>query len=287
MLEERTTRGAAPEAMTAVAAGRAVEEARLVEAVLDGSTKAWHELVERYAPRIRRILVQMLACPDDVDSAFVRVLEVLYRSKLASYGARAPLGAWIAAVCRSAAMDEVRAARGRRTPPRGLTGLCPRDRLVFRLYFWEGHDYAAIQHRLRALGSSWTAPDIAWSLDRIRGSITPGAFRRSLYERAALGGACAARELLHRDAVHHDDLRRSAALDPEQRLLREEERTLAAKVRRFVNALPDEERAVFWLWVDRRWTVRRIAEHRGIAPRRVYTTLERVRRRVRAAIPLD
>jgi RNA polymerase sigma factor (sigma-70 family) len=69
---------------------------------------------------------------------------------------------------------------------------------------------------------------------------------------------------------------------PDAALMEKEAQRNAAKVRKLIEKLPEEERRILALRFDRGWTAARIAEELGLeSPRRAYTIIERGLRQLR------
>lgn len=246
----------------------------LAREVRDGSLPAWHTFIERYSGLLYSVLRHYFHDAEELRSAFVDVLDTLYRSKLAAYRGESALSTWLVCVTRNAAIDTLRKREGRQQGRRdgSLTEI---ERAVRRLHKSQGLDVDAIVHRLNQERGSVDRATVLEALSRIE--ELSGNSRRG----DALNLAAARlEELLERLPAEAD-----AAGPPwsaEIRLMESETRRTHAMLRELIGRLPADEQRVLFLRFVEGWTANRIARELGIhGPRRVYSLLERSFRTLR------
>jgi RNA polymerase sigma factor (sigma-70 family) len=268
---------------------RVHEDLALIEMILGGSTAHWHTFVDRYAGLIYSVIRRQLYAEteDDVRTAFVDVLEALYRGKLAEFRGSSELSTWLIVVSRGKALDHLRHLQGRRKHPQGWDQLSPLEQLVFRYHFVEGLGFDAVIQSLRSAGTKANAESIAHAVLKIEATIDKHLLRRLESDAKAPALGVVSGRLL--DYMKHMEFERDRAEDdPDDGFARDGIEKMASRVRELLSELSEEEREVVRMRFEEGWTAQRIARERGLSgQRRVYTILDGALRKLRRLLDRD
>jgi RNA polymerase sigma factor (sigma-70 family) len=217
---------------------------------------------------------------------YVDILEELYKEKLQRYEGSSPLSAWLTVVVRRRSLDALRARYGRVRPPKGLDELSGLEQLLFQLHHVERLGIPVIATLLPWHGYDATAEDITRAIVRIEETIDARYLRRlddTHFARVnGTGGYRVLRYVIEARINYEHRVSRNA---PDRSLLEHEAKRTAERVRELVRALPERERRVIELRFDKGMRAREISEALGLGGRRkTYTIIDRVIRRMRAAL---
>lgn len=259
------------------------QDLKLVRDIIRGSTEAWQALAVRYAGLIFSVLRRYIFDEDDRRTVYVDILERLHRGKLATYQGRALLSTWLAVVARRAAQDFLRKNYGRRELPSGIQKLSPLDRNIFRFYYIDGMDFHAVRHWANEQGALLSAEELADILRRIDRALDDRTMRRIAYDLGATSvGAISGRMLEYMNEYRARAESTSAQWNPESALIEKEARKTIAAVSEALRKLPEEDRRVLELRMDRGWTAHRIAEELALSnEQQAFTAIRRGIRRLR------
>jgi RNA polymerase sigma factor (sigma-70 family) len=260
----------------------------MTERIRSGDVASWHAFLEQFSRLILAALRQNMytADDDDIHTVYVELLEVLYDSGFSSYNGKSSLSTWLTLITRSRALDWVRKKKGRRRLPEGHKKLDEFEQQIFRLFYIEGVSFAALLPALNWEKDERSVDDVAAAIGHIEEVVDPRYLKRRHYEQhARIAGADTGRELeflIHaRDAYR----RATAAAPPDAGLLEEEKRDLLERVEELKSRLSDEERTIIDMKFGEGLTAKEIAERLEMeGPRRVYTVIERVLRRMQGAL---
>lgn len=261
------------------------EDLALVRSILEGSSTAWRDFVERYSGLIHAVVRRYLYSvgPDEVQSLFVDALESLRNRKLATYEGRAALSTWLTLVVRTEVLDHLRRRFGRREVPLALRKLGEMDRTIFRLYYVEGHGFGEVRARLGRNGEPLPISRMLAALRRIEDRLDSRWLRRLSYDlHAQSTGAASGRLLLYLAHVRREFQENAGAHSPDYHLMQREAQKNVARVQTAIERLGEEDRKILTLRYERGWSAKRIAEELGLpSPRGVYTVLDSIVRRLR------
>jgi RNA polymerase sigma factor (sigma-70 family) len=262
---------------------RAHEDLALIEMILGGSTAHWHTFVDRYAGLIYSVIRRQLFAEDedDVRTAFVDVLEALYRGKLAEFRGSSELSTWLIVVSRGKALDHLRHLQGRKKMPQGFEALSPFEQRVFRFHHIEGLGFDAVMHSLRSAGMTASAEMVAHAVLKIESTFDRRYLRRLESDaKAPALGVVSGRML---EFLTHMDIRQEQNDEQEADMPGPDDLAgQAQRVRELLGELGDEEREIVRLRFEEGWTAQRIAKERGLrGQRRVYTILDGAIRKLR------
>lgn len=261
------------------------QDRALVQAVLDGSTEAWHEFVEKYSQLILAVIHRYIPRRhmDEARTLYATVLESLYRTKLATYEGRATLSTWVVLVTRSAVVDDLRRRLGGRELHAALRSLPPLEREVFQRYYVEGLSFGAVRRVVRDEGALLSTERLLEVLRALEARVGGRLARRLSYDLHAqsVGGA-SGRLLEYLDHARFEFEERSEADRADFEMLDHEARRTLLRVQEELDRLPAEERKLLSLRFEQGWTAHRIAEELGLAGQRnVYTWIDRIVRVLR------
>ncbi len=267
------------------------EDRALVQAVLGGSTEAWHRFIGKYSRLILAVIHRYIPRHrvDEARSLYVSVLESLYRVKLARYEGRAALSTWLVLVTRSAVVDDLRQRLGGRDLHEALKSLEPLEREVFQHYYVEGLSFGAVRRLVRDRGALLTTERLLGALRHIEARLQGRLARRLSYDLHAqsVGGA-SGRLLEYLDHARFEFEERAESQRADFELLDREVRLTLLRVQAEMENLPAEERKLLSLRFERGWTAQRIATELGLdGQRSVYTWIDRIVRALRRRLSLD
>ena len=264
---------------------RTEQDRALVQAVLDGSTQAWHEFVRQYSGLILAVIHRYVPRRhmDEARSLYATVLESLYRTKLATYEGRATLSTWVVLVTRSAVVDDLRQRLGGRELYATLKALPPLEREVFQHYYVEGLSFGAVRRIVRDEGALLSTERLLEVLRQLEAKVGGRLARRLSYDLHAqsVGGA-SGRLLEYLDHARFEFEERSESDRADFETLDREARRTLLRVKEELDRLPADERKLLSLRFEQGWTAQRIAEELGLGgQRRVYTWIDRIMRALR------
>ena len=160
------------------------------------------------------------------------------------------------------------------------------DRHVLQLYFVEKLSLEIVAHTLHWKGYRVEMRDIVDAIERIEDRLDCR-FLKRLDDEAVAHVSCATsvkvlRFLAHLRAEQQRDMLRDA---PDQAILEREARDEADRIRELVAGLRPQEKKIVTLRFEQKLSARAIAEKLGLEnPRRVYTILDRILAKFRAAL---
>ena len=259
-----------------------------IKALLAGSTDAWQGFVEHYSGLIYAVVKRCLPSEsyDDVRTVYVDVLEYLYRSGLSKYKPTASLSSWLIVVTRRKALDVLRSKRGRIREPAGLSALSDLERRVFQLVYVERHGLGATAYCLSEPGRRVAASHVVDAIMRIEERVDRRVLDRTDARYGRYGCDRESERLLRyivATRADHDSLEASSPAD--EALIEQEASKLAAEVRKLLESLTDEEQAVIRLRFEEQLPARKVSSQLQLGDtRRVYTIVDRVIRKLRAAL---
>jgi RNA polymerase sigma factor (sigma-70 family) len=256
-----------------------------VRAISDGSLTEWHQFINRYSGLIHGILRRYLVVEDEdeIRSVYVDILKSLYEGGLKAYRGEARLSTWLSVYTRSRALDFFRQRHGRYRTPRGYDDLTGFDREVLRLYFIEKLPLEVTVHMLRCKGRTAEAEDIIESIQRIDNHLDPRYLRRLDYEHHAKKyGVDSVKMLKYLIQQRIDYEERGGGGRPDARLIEEDVKETAERVRLLLSRLTLDERKIIYFRFNRGWSAKEIAERTELGgQRRIYTLIDRVIRKLR------
>lgn len=257
------------------------DDLKLVQDVLSGSTRAWHEFIERYTGLLNYVVGKYFKDADEVANIYVAVLDRLYGGLLAQYEGRSSLSTWLVFVSRSAAMDRMRSLYGRRELPSGIRDLGERAQEIFHLYFIEGQSLQAIRHHLKHKG--WDATDLEEEIAGIDSLLSKRKRRRIDWDLHARSiGAESGRLLEYVENSRRESESSRQTSSPEALLLAKETAETMATISRIIAELPEEEKQVINLRFENGSSAKEIAEEMNLPDqRRAFTLIDRALRHVR------
>ncbi len=265
------------------------EDFALVQRILAGDDRAWHQFVERYAGLILAMSRRYLRTrdQDDMRTVFASVLESLRRTRLRTYEGRASLGTWLTLVTRSHVMDHLRRQFGRDLKLRALERLTEAERTLFRLYYVEGLSPGEVMTRLGAPGDPWTPDRFVAVLHQIERRLGDRWLKRISYDLHAQSiGAGSGRLLEYLDHVRDEFSEHAGAHSPEYYIMEREARRTTDHLRASIAALGARDRRMVELRFEQGWTARRIAAELGMSGQKsVYKALDRILGKLRRLLP--
>jgi RNA polymerase sigma factor (sigma-70 family) len=269
-------------------AGPFEDDLEMTRRVTSGSTEAWHELLTTYAELIHDVVRRHLpaATDDDVLDVYVHTLENLYRGGLRNYHGEVALRSWLVLVTRRRTIDFIRARLGRCREPKSVGKLSAFDRAVFQLYYVDKLPIEVVLHALDWNGYRADAGDLAASVMRIEETVETRVLRKLDERRAAIQhGFDTEGELRYFVNLRVEIEARASREAPDERLMEEETARRTERLRESLSLMADEDRLVARLRFEQRLSANEIARQLGLRDRRrVYTLVERVKRRLRAAL---
>ena len=271
---------------------RTDQDRALVQAVLDGSTEAWHEFVRQYERLILAVIHRYVPRRhmDEARTLYAKVLESLYRTKLATYEGRASLSTWVVLVTRSAVVDDLRQRLGGRELYATLKALPPLERDVFQRYYVEGLSFGGVRRIVRDEGALLSTERLLEVLRQLEAKVGGRLARRLSYDLHAqsVGGA-SGRLLEYLDHARFEFEERSESDRADFDMLDHEARRTLLRVKEELARLPAAERKLLSLRFEQGWTAQRIAEELGLdGQRSVYTWIDRIVRALRRRLePAD
>lgn len=259
------------------------QDLALAREVASGSRDAWEQFVHRYSGLIFSVIRRYLfkEDEDELRNVYVRVLEDLYTRRLAEYDASSSLSTWIVTITRSRSLDFLRNRYGRRSAPRWLEGLGPQEQRVYALHYIEGLSVPEVVRRLEGEGRSISDAAVMDSLHEIGNHMTKSLRKRLALDLQARNGVSPLESL-------HEELKRAQELasehnNPEYTFFLQEQEENLRKLRTYIDRLEPEEREILHLYFDQGLTARETAARMDMSgPRRAYTVLNRVVRRLRS-----
>lgn len=264
---------------------RTEQDRALVQAVLAGSTEAWHEFVQQYSRLILAVIHRYIPRRhmDEARTLYATVLESLYRTKLATYEGRASLSTWVVLVTRSAVVDDLRQRLGGRELHATLKSLPALERDVFQRYYVEGLSFGAVRRIVRDNGALLSTERLLEVLRDLEAKVGGRLARRLSYDLHAqsVGGA-SGRLLEYLDHARFEFEERSESDRADFDTLDHEARRTLLRVKEELDRLPADERKLLSLRFEQGWTAQRIAEELGLGGQRsVYTGIDRIVRALR------
>ncbi|HPF71051.1 MAG TPA: sigma-70 family RNA polymerase sigma factor, partial [Candidatus Krumholzibacteria bacterium] len=224
-----------------------------------------------------------------VKTVWTSVLARLHEGQLRSYAGRSKLSTWLVVVARSAAIDHVRARRGRTHRPDSWESLSPRQQQVYRMLFVQGRTPDEARHALLAEGALEAGESLAEIVAGLEEIVGERALQRMAWNAEASSvGAVSGRLLEYLDHAVREAAAQGEALSPERRLHQEQARRTVERVRSAMQALPELERRALELRFDQGLQAESIGRELGIPRRReVYTLLDRALRNVRKLMGIN
>ncbi|NNF08228.1 MAG: hypothetical protein HKN21_15805 [Candidatus Eisenbacteria bacterium] len=259
------------------------KDKKLVEAILAQSEEAWHEFIQRFTGLMYTVLKRHIQDEEHLRTAYVELLESLYRKKFATYEGRASLATWLTFVARNHALDAVRSRFGRQHSET-LNRLTEQDRRVFELYYYEKMSLRLLRKRLATLfDPPPSLEDVLNSLERIDSTVDTRVFRRiALQNRASELGLASGRQLAYRDMQADEISLSHQARNPEEDLIKKEAEHRTHAILDLVDELPAQDQKLLRLRFTRGLKGREVAEGMGLKnPKHVYRMLERSLKRLR------
>jgi len=257
----------------------------LARRVLAGDTVAWGRFVELYAGLVYAVIRRQLRTTDvdDIRSVLVDVLVAVRTSKLRAYEGHAALSTWLAVVARSEALDFLRRRHGRPRYRRLIARLGAADRLILRLYHFEGRTPHQVAVTLRLRGEEWTVEEVIARVRALESRLGGRWMDDVAYQLHARNvRLVSARMLAYLDHVRDEFQWRAEAESPEYELMEEEARQTTRRLAELVGRLEPAERELIHLRYAGGRTAEEVARDLGLAgPRVVYTMTERILRKIR------
>jgi RNA polymerase sigma factor (sigma-70 family) len=260
----------------------------LTRRVVAGSLEAWHEFLLTYAELIHHVVRRHLPVADDdeVHGVYVQTLEDLYHGGLRNYSGTVDLRSWLMLVSRRRSIDFLRARFGRNREPKGLGKLSAFDREVFQLFHVDKLPIEVVLHSLDWSGHTASVDNLVASVIRIEETVGKRVLRKLDDHHAAIRHGFATTDAIR----YFVDLRveldwRAVTTTPDNRLMEKEVAERVERIRELLSSMPEEDRRVARLRFEERLSANEIARQLGLQNRRrVYTLVERVKRRLRAAL---
>lgn len=260
----------------------------LVSAIQEGSEKVWHDFVERYSGLILGVIRRQLfeADEDQVRTIYVEILASLYKGALKKYQAKSSLSTWLIVFTRNRARDYLRKLYGRSTEPEGYSKFNKRDKLIYKLYYIEMLPLGAIVLQLRWSEPGITIDDIVTSIQRIERLLNPRHLKNLVEKNQArkhgIRSVLLARYLVEMSVRDDIDVR---YVRPDSEMLERETKEIVRELRERIAELHEVERKVLHFRFDKGLSANEIAEKMDIdEPRRVYTIIDRVVRKLRKSM---
>lgn len=264
------------------------DDIKLVSSILRGSREAWHDFVSHYSGLILGVIKRQLfeADEDQIRTIYVEILASLYNGALKTYRAKSSLSTWLIVFTRNRARDYLRKLYGRSTEPTGYEKLQERDKLVFKLFYVEMLPLEAIMLQL-----SWKEPeieieDIIRSVRRIETVLNPRYLKnldeKNQARKRGIRSTFLARYMIEVN-VRDDVFVRY--VKPDAEMLERELRESVRQLRERIEELQDDERKILYLRFDKGLSAKEIAGEMDIdSPRRVYSIIDRVVRKLRKSM---
>jgi DNA-directed RNA polymerase specialized sigma subunit len=261
---------------------------RLVQSMANGSVDAWRHFLEEYAGLIldvvRRHLVS--ASEDEIRTVFVDLLKELHDGGLSKYSGQADLSTWLFVYSKRRVIDFWRARYGRIRLPVGANRLNEFDREVLQLYYVERLSLEIVVHTLNNNGTKINPSEIVGAIQRIENTVDRRYLKRLDREhQARMRGSSSVQflEYLIHQRVEYEARVKGTA--PDAFLLEREAGDKAERVRSLLSELSDEERAVIAMRFEKNMRAKEISDNLKLdGPRKVYTIIDRVMRKMRAAL---
>ncbi len=261
---------------------------RLAKEIVAGSVPAWHEFLRRYSNLIFKVLRRHLMAEDDDDirSMYVDILRSLYEKEIGKYRGNVRLTTWLIVYTRSRALDFYRKRHGRYRTPEGYEKLSEMDRNVLQWYFIKKLPMEIVLELLEWKGLPASVDDIVRSIGRIEDIMGERYLNRIQMQhqaRECRAESAGMLKYLIQLRFEHEEKMQSAR--PDGALVEKEAEELMARARELVAALPHGDRELMALRFDRGLSAKEIAEELKIeGPRRVYTAINRVVRKLRRSM---
>lgn len=264
------------------------DDIKLVSSILRGSGEAWQNFVAHYSGLILGVIKRQLfeADEDQIRTIYVEILASLYNGALKTFRAKSSLSTWLIVFTRNRARDYLRKLYGRSTEPTGYDKLEERDKLIFKLFYVEMLPLEAIMLQLRWKEPEIKIEDIVRSIRRIETVLNPR-YLRNLDEKnqARKRGIRSMRLARYMIEVNVRDEIFIRYVKPDTEMLERELRESVRQLKERVAELEDDERKILYLRFDKGLSAKEIAEEMDIdSPRRVYSTIDRVVRKLRKSM---
>jgi RNA polymerase sigma factor (sigma-70 family) len=259
------------------------EDRALVERILAGSEADWHGFIARYTPLINATVRRYVHDEDSVKTVWANILDGLYKGRLRTWEARSLLSTWLVVVARSAAIDHLRAEKGRPRRPDNWDELSDLGRAVYELMFVQRRTPDETRHILAARGELPAGVSLAEIVAELEEQLGDRTLRRLAWDiHAASVGGVSGRLLEYLEHAAEEAAERGLELSPERQLLHTQARRTLDRVHEAMQALPEQERRALELRFHEGWQAERIGAELGVPRRRdVYTLLDRAVRHVR------
>ncbi len=268
--------------------GRFEDDLGLTRRIIAGSTSAWHEFLETYVDLIYNVIRRHLPTSDDdeVHGVYVHTLEHLYGGGLRNYHGDMALRSWLMLVSRRRSIDYLRARFGRYREPRGVGRLSRFDRAVFQFYHVDRLPIEVVLHSLDWDGHKVSVDDLVDSILRVEKAVGNRTLNKLDDRHAARGnGSVSVAALRYFVQLRVEFEWRVGNNATDDRLIKIETAKRVENVRELLAGLPEEDRRIAKLRFEDHLSASEIAGVLGIKDRRkVYTLVERVKRRLRAAL---
>mgnify|MGYP006283199883 CR=1 FL=1 len=263
----------------------------LVRRILEGSTAAWHNFLEQYSGLIYGIIRQSLIAEDEdnIRSVYVDTIKSLYDDNFRNYRGEARLSTWLAVYVRNRAVDYFRRRHGRISTPSGYDRLNEIEREILELFILKKLPLEIVAHILDERGFSISAEKIIESIDRIENTLSPRFFKRIEDEFSAKRyGLDSVKMLKYLMQLQEKYNRAMEENRPDSRLVKEERKATAERVRKLISELPPLEREVIYYRFNKGWSAKRIAEKMELgSQRRTYTLISRIIRKIKRKLMAD
>jgi len=257
----------------------------LAQCVLSGDADAWECFVQRYAGLMYAVIRRQLRTTDidDIRSVLVNVLVAVRTSKLRAYAGRAALSTWLTIVTRSEALDFLRRRHGRPRYRRLIARLGETDRLILRLYHFEGCTPHQVAAALRDRGEECAVEDVVARVRALEDRLGGAWMEDVAYELHARSVRfVSARLLAYLDHVRDESRHRAETESPEYHLMEREARGAAHRLAELMGRLGQAERELIRLRYEDGRTAEQTARDLGLpGPRAVYTMTDRILRKIR------
>ncbi len=269
----------------------AEDQLSLTKAIAAGSVPAWHEFLRRYSNLIFKVLHRHLVAEDedDVRSMYVDVLRSLYKGEIGKYRGNVRLTTWLIVYTRSRALDLYRKRHGRYQTPEGYEKLSEMDRNVLQWYFIKRLPMEIVLGLLEWSGFPAGVDDVVGSIGRIEDIMGKRYMNRIEIQHQAREYRAESVDMLKyliQLRFEHKEMMQSAR--PDGVLIEKESEELMARTRELVAALPPADRELIALRFGRGLSAKEIAAKLKMeGPRRVYTSIERVVRKLRRSMTAE
>jgi RNA polymerase sigma factor (sigma-70 family) len=267
------------------------EDLSLVEAISSGSIPAWHAFIHRYSGLIYSIVRRYLMTEDEdeIRTAFVDILILLYEGELKLYRGDAPLSSWLIVSSRSRAIDAARKRHGRIRPPEGYEKLDLFDKKIWQLFYVDGLPIEIVIHTLAWGGLSTNADEILAAIQRIEKAVSRR-YLKKLDKESQSGkftaGSIPLLRLLTQQRVEFEEKSRAGGADSS--LIEQEVREKSERLLELVSGLPPQERRIIMMRFERGMSARKMADELGMeSPRRVYSLINKIVKKLRRAMAAE